>query len=72
LWLEPARPEQTIHLEELRNEMPVPQLVAEFFGSASKFLRAVDGLYLDWHSKTINLEFRFHEQLRAASHQQVS
>jgi hypothetical protein len=71
LWLEPARPAQTVHMDELRNELPVPQLVSEFFGSVSKFLRAVDGLHLDWHSKTISLEFRFHETLRNVAQELV-
>jgi hypothetical protein len=72
LWLEPARPAQTIHMGELRNELPVPELVAEFFGSVSSFWRSVAGLHLDWSSKTLSLECGFHEQLRAAAHKMVS
>jgi hypothetical protein len=72
LWLEPARPAQTIHVGELRDELPVAELVEEFFGSVSSFWRLVDGLHLDWSSKIVSLECGFHEQLRAAARNVVS
>ena len=72
LWLEPARPAQTIHMGELRDELPVPELVEEFFGSVSSFWRSVDGLHLDWSSKIVSLECGFHQQLRAAARDVVS